>query len=102
MQIGVSIPFVSVNVGKCLCPRCPVQLASACAGQKASSLKEALNKHPLNREDIPGVYCATGAATCTDIKVEQDCMCGKCVIFPEYKLFNYEPNGHYCKNGNAK
>jgi hypothetical protein len=102
MQSSVSIPFVNVNVIKCLCPRCPVQISSTCVNSKITVLYDALIKHPLQREDIPCVYCATGVATCPDIIVEKDCICGKCVIFPEYKLFNFEPNGHYCKNGSVK
>ena len=70
--------------------------------RKITELKEALNQQSLNPGDIPGVYCATGTATSTDIKVEQDCVCGKCVIFPEYRLFNYEPMCHYCISGSAK
>jgi hypothetical protein len=69
---------------------------------KIIGLKDALNQQPLQREDIPGVYCATGMAICADLKMEQDCMCGKCVIFPEYKLFNFQPMGHYCKDGSPK
>ena len=102
VQAGVSVPFVNTNVNKCLCPRCPVQISSACVNSKIITLKEVLSKHPLQREDIPAVYCATGITTCIDIKVENDCMCGKCVIFPEYKLYNFEPMGHYCKNGQVK
>ena len=102
MQIGISIPFVTVNVSKCLCPRCSVQLSSNCVSSKVVEFKDTLNKHPLNREDIPGVYCSTGAASCKDIKLEQDCSCGKCVIFPEYKLYNFQPMGHYCRDGKAK
>ena len=102
MPTGVSIPFVSVNVEKCLCPRCPVQLSSACVNSKIIDMKNALNKHPLKRDEIPAVYCATGTATCTDINVEEDCMCGKCVIFPEYRLFNFQPMGHYCKDGSPR
>jgi hypothetical protein len=102
MQTSVSIAFVNVNATKCLCPRCPVQLSSNCVNGKITKLKENLNKHPLIREDIPGVYCATGTATCTDIKTEHDCVCGRCVVFPEYKLINFQPMGHYCRNGSAK
>ena len=101
MQTGISIPFVSVNVNKCLCPRCPVQSGSTCAANKIMELKDALNKLPLQREDIPAVYCASGTATCLDINTERDCLCGKCVVFPEYKLYNFQPMGHYCKNGSA-
>ncbi len=102
MQAGVSIPFVTVNVSKCLCQRCPVQLSSSCVSSKITEFKVTLSKLPLRREDIPGVYCSTGIATCTDIKIEQECLCGKCVIFTEYKLYNYPPMGHYCRDGQAK
>jgi len=102
MQTGVSVHFVSTNVSKCQCSRCPVQISSSCVSSKSAEINEAMNKHPLVREDIPGVYCATGAATCADIRPELDCMCGKCVIFPEYKLFNYQPMGHYCRDGSPK
>jgi hypothetical protein len=79
-----------------------VQTSSSCVSSKIIRLKDALNQQPLRREDIPGVYCATGMATCPDLKIEHDCMCGKCVIFPEYKLFNFQPMGHYCKDGSPK
>ena len=102
MQAKVTIPLVHVNVDKCLCLRCLAQLSSARVSRKIIELKEALNQQSLNPGDIPGVYYATGIATSTDIKVEQDCVCGKCVIFPEYRLFNYEPMGHYCISGSAK
>ena len=68
MQAKGTIPFVHVNVDKCLYLRCPVQLSSTCVSHKITGLKEALNKQPSRRENIPGVYCATGIATCTDIK----------------------------------
>ena len=74
MQAKVTIPFVHVNVDKCLYLRCPVQLSSACVSRKITELKEALNKQPSRPENIPGVYCATGIATSTHIKVEQDCV----------------------------
>jgi hypothetical protein len=102
MQTGVSVHFVSTNVSKCLCFRCPVQTSSTCVSSKLMEIKETTNKQPLLHEDIPGVYCAAGAAMCLDIKPEYECMCGKCVIFPEYKLFNYQPMGHYCRDGSAK
>ena len=102
MQAGISIPFVETNINKCICPQCPVQQASHCVSSKFLELKDTLSKHPLNREDIPGVYCSAGTASCTDIQTGQDCICGKCVIFTGYKLFNYQPRGHYCRDGNAK
>ena len=70
MQAKVTIPLVHVNVDKCLCLRCPVQLSSACVSHKITELKEALTKQPLRPEDIPGVYYMTGIAASTDITVE--------------------------------
>lgn len=102
MQVSVSVPFVNANFNKCLCPRCPVQATSKCVSTKMADIKNSVNKHPLNYEDIPGVYCSSGTATCTDIRTEQDCQCGHCVVFPEYKLFNYNPSGHYCRDGTPK
>ena len=102
MQTSISIPFISTNATKCLCLRCSLQLTSICVNAKVTELKQSLDKHPLMREDILGVYCATGTATCEDINKEQDCICGRCVVFPEYKLFNLQPIGHYCRDGRAK
>ena len=97
-----TVPFVKVNVNKCLCPRCPVQIHSICVGEKMAELKDHIDDVPLTSYDIPCVYCASGAASCSDIKSDKDCSCGKCVVFIEYKLFDYSPNGHYCANGSVK
>jgi hypothetical protein len=48
MQTGISIPFASVNVRKCLCTRCPVQISSKCISSKILKIKDALNKYPLD------------------------------------------------------
>jgi hypothetical protein len=102
METGVLVPFVAVNFDKCLCIKCPVQLRSPCVKGKFVNLKDSLNKNPLEKEDIPGVYCSSGTATCTDIKSTEECVCGKCVIFPEYKLYDHPPMGHYCVNGDVR
>jgi hypothetical protein len=96
MQTKVSIPLVHVSAGKCLCLKSRVQLSSTCVSRRISELKETLNKQSLRLEDIPGVYCAIGIVANSGMKVEQDCVCGKCVIFPEFKLINYEPMGNHC------
>ncbi len=56
--IGNKVPFTPTNVGKCQCPKCPVQSKSQCVSGKLATIKEALSKSPLKREDIPGQYCA--------------------------------------------
>jgi hypothetical protein len=55
------------NVGKCLCPKCPVQSKSKCVSEKLGTISHALSKNPFLREEIPGVYCSTGKATCQDL-----------------------------------
>lgn len=101
MQMRISVPFVTENVTKCLCTKCPVQLSSTCVSSKLAKIDETLNEFPLRPENIPGVYCSSGIALCTDIQTEKNCLCGSCVIFPEYNLFNVMPMGHYCKNGSV-
>jgi hypothetical protein len=89
LQTGVLVHFVSTNVCKCPCFRCPVQTPGPCISSKLMEIQDNANKQPLLHEDIPGVYCAAGKATCLDNK-------------PEYKLFNYQPMGHFYRDGSAK
>ncbi len=96
------VPFIAANVGKCMCPKCPVQAKSQCVSGKLATIKDALGKSPLKREDIPGVYCATGTATCQDLNPSQPCICGKCTVFTEYKLASGKPVGYFCRDGSAK
>jgi len=74
--ISTKVSFTASNVGKCMCPKCPVQAKSLCFSGKLTSIKDALAKTPLIREDIPGVYCSTGAATCKDLDPKQSCIFG--------------------------
>ncbi|MDD5169720.1 MAG: DUF2769 domain-containing protein [Syntrophales bacterium] len=99
---ATKISFTASNVSKCMCPKCPVQTKSACASGKLASIKDALAKKPLVREDIPGVYCSTGAATCTDLDPKQSCACGSCAIFGQYNLAAGVPAGYFCRDGAAK
>jgi hypothetical protein len=99
---SVKVPFIAANVTKCMCPRCPVQAGSSCASGKMGTIKEALKASPLKKEDIPGVYCASGTATCKDIDTKQSCLCGACMVFGQYKLANSNPVGHYCRDGASR
>jgi hypothetical protein len=100
--IIAKVSFSASNVGKCLCPKCPVQSKSQCAGGKLAAIKEALARKPLIREDIPGVYCSTGTATCKDLDPKQSCLCGGCAVFSHYKLDTGLPAGYFCRDGFAK
>jgi len=94
-----TVVFNTGNVGKCLCPKCPVQLKNQCVSGKLGTISQALSKNPLAREDIPGVYCSTGKATCRDVDPEQSCICGNCSIFTKYNLAKGKPVGYYCHDG---
>ncbi len=96
------VAFNSVNVGKCLCPKCPVQTKSQCVSGKLGTISQALSKNPLVREDIPGVYCSTGKATCQDLNPKQPCICGDCSVFKEHSLAAGKPVGYYCRDGYSK
>ncbi|PKN89362.1 MAG: DUF2769 domain-containing protein [Deltaproteobacteria bacterium HGW-Deltaproteobacteria-1] len=100
--VGTKIPFNSTNVGKCMCPKCPVQAKSQCVSGKLTSIKDALAKTSLIREDIPGVYCSTGTATCKDLDPKQSCICGGCAIFSQFNLAAGLPAGYFCRDGFAK
>jgi hypothetical protein len=103
MEQAVSIvPFTVTNVSKCMCPKCPVQTESKCINGKLSTIKSALKNKPLRCEEIPGVYCSSGTATCQDISPDKSCICGTCSVLTEYKLGTLNSVGYYCKNGAAK
>ncbi|MEN6319691.1 MAG: DUF2769 domain-containing protein [Syntrophaceae bacterium] len=100
--IDVKVPFSTTNVGNCMCPKCPVQSKSKSVSSKLAKIKDALAKSPMKREEIPGIYCSTGVATCSDLDATQSCICGGCTVFSEYNLSKATPVGHYCRDGFAK
>lgn len=93
------VPFNTTTVGQCLCPECPVQAKSNCVANLKKTLQESLARNPLQKEDIPGVYCSTGRATCTDLDPGQKCLCWDCPVFAQYKLTGAQPAGYYCRDG---
>ena len=100
--VSTKVPFSATNVGKCMCPKCPVQSKSQCVSGKLVTINQALSKSPLTREDIPGQYCSTGGATCTDLDSKQSCICPTCSVFSQYGLVSNEPTGYYCRDGFAR
>lgn len=99
--IGTKVSFSSDNVAKCMCPECPVQVKSMCSSDKLAKIKGSLAKTPLIREEIPGLYCSTGSAICTDLDFERACSCGNCPVFSECSLIAGAPVGYYCRDGFA-
>jgi len=100
--IGVKVPFALDNVGKCLCPGCPVQAQSKCVSGLKTTLAAALKDKPLKREKVPGVYCSTGKATCSDLDPKKSCLCGGCSVFAQFALAKGQPAGYFCRDGAPK
>jgi hypothetical protein len=100
--ISAKVPFSAANVGKCMCPKCPVQSQSQCVSGKLAIIKDALAKKPLQGEAIPGLYCSTGSASCKDLDPQQSCICGGCPLFSHYNLDAGLPAGYFCRDGFAK
>jgi Family of unknown function (DUF5518) len=98
------IVFNLGNIQKCLCPTCPVQAESECAKEKTMKMQEMMGseeKMTLKYEDVPGMYCTTGKATCTDIDPSKECQCPNCPIWAENDLEHGQPMGVFCRDGKA-
>ncbi|WP_269850078.1 DUF2769 domain-containing protein [Methanosarcina horonobensis] len=52
-------------------------------------------------EDVPGIYCSEGEATCQDLNPERQCICNTCDVWKEYLLENGTPSQYFCQNGRA-
>ncbi len=99
--IGVKVPFTRPNAKKCICWECPVQTDSACIKATAEKMGEVMATKFFEPDIVPGLYCSSGIASCTDIKTDRDCICGGCPVFRLYKLAGGQPIDHYCRNGAA-
>lgn len=102
-----TVDFSLENVQKCICKTCPVQVDSACVKEKQMKVTEMMPKIMAgemkpNPEMIPGLYCATGKASCPDIDVSKMCQCNECPLWNEYDLPGGEPMGYFCRDGAAK
>lgn len=99
------VPYESENINRCRCPQCPVQANNQCVQDKNKSSKQAMENLPEGEvpdpEDVPGVYCSTGKATCQNLHVDRQCICGSCEVWKEYNLTNANPNNHFCQHGRA-
>lgn len=103
-NIGSKVPFTVESITKCMYPRCQVQNSSRCVNEKMEKLDKEIgsaDKAPKPQE-VPGVYCSTGAAICKDLNPSQMCICGSYAIWHEYKLMSGKPIYYFCKNGRAQ
>ena len=96
------VPFDTSTAGQCLCPGCPVQMDSECVARQRVKLEETLRRNQSNREEIPGAYCGSGKATCSDLDPSQICLCAGCPVFEQYDLAAAQPEGYYCRDGAAQ
>jgi len=96
------IKFTRENITKCLCPQCPVQAESECAQTKIRMLQESMRGMSPEPSDVPGVYCATGTATCSDLDPNKMCNCPNCNVFKENSLVHREPKAYFCQKGAVK
>jgi hypothetical protein len=93
------VTFNKENIGRCLCQGCQVQAESKCVAGKKGHLAAALARPALKREEIPGVYCSVGPATCQDLSFAKPCSCFECPVYADHKLADGLPNCYYCLNG---
>jgi hypothetical protein len=98
----VKIEFTMENLKKCFCPTYPCQADSACAKEKLRKMQELMQKKEMPVSDmVPGMYCASGKTTCTDLDFDRFCQCNYCDIWKENDLENGEPFGYFCRNGES-
>ena len=97
----VGVDFNKENIQRCLCSGCPVQAKNVCPHDKLAELQTLKEAMPL-KENVPGIYCSTGKATCEGLDSSQPCQCSKCEVWYEYNLGNREPISYYCTKGEVK
>lgn len=99
------VPYTVHNIKRCMCPKCPVQANSKCAMDKLENLVKELETvregEVPEPQDVPGVYCSTGKATCQDLNPNQQCICYTCAVWNEYNLGEGTPSMYFCQNGKA-
>jgi hypothetical protein len=97
------VPYNLENIKKCMCPKCPVQVDSKCAMDKLNNLVKGLESAREGEipepQDVPGIYCSSGKATCQDLNFDQQCICYTCAVWNEYNLGDGAPSMYFCQNG---
>jgi hypothetical protein len=90
------VAYTRENIDKCWCGSCPVQARSDCAKELYEASKESEQLPPPER--LGGLYCSTGKAICTDLKLSNLCNCPACLVWGENGL----ATNHYCEQGSAE
>ncbi len=63
--------------------------------------KEDIAKMMPKVEDMPGPYCANGAAVCNDLDFNKMCICSSCQVFKDFNLMKAKPMSYFCREGKA-
>jgi hypothetical protein len=90
------VAYTQENIDKCWCGSCPVQADSACAKELYEKSKGEETLPPP--EQLGGLYCSTGKATCQDLKLANLCSCPACLVWAENGL----AHSHYGALGSAE
>ena len=101
----VKVPYAVTNIERCMCPQCPVQADSACTLDKIGNLKNEMKSLGKDKAPepykVPGVYCSSGTATCSDLDPNRDCICKTCSVWDDYCLEHANTIMYFCNNGRA-
>ncbi len=101
----VKVPYAVTNIERCMCPQCLVQADSVCTLDKIGNLKnemKSLGKDEVPKSpQVPGVYCSSGTATCSDLDPNRNCICKTCSVWEENCLEHANTIMYFCNNGKA-
>jgi hypothetical protein len=100
------VTYTQENAIMCICTKCPIQAESTCAGEKVREMEAMMEKGMPEGmmpppADLPGLYCSTGHATCTDLDFGKMCVCTVCPVWDKHKLGTGTPMGYFCRDGKA-
>jgi hypothetical protein len=99
------VPYAVKNIERCMCPQCPVQADSRCISDKIGNLKNEMKDLGIDEvsapQKVPGVYCSSGTATCSDLDPNKDCICKTCSVWDDYCLEHANTIMYFCNNGRA-
>ena len=117
------VPLNNDVMMKCMCGTCSVQAESACSRPKIenmmkmkagmsggkgeiSGMSMSIAQGPMgemkpNPEDMPGVYCSIGVASCRDLNSNKACICRQCQVYKDFTLKEARPMEHFCFNSKA-
>ena len=64
--------------------------------------KEQTDNMAPKAEDMPGPYCANGAASCGDLDYSKTCLCSSCQVFKDFNLNKGRPMSYFCRDSKPK